>query len=235
MKSALYVLVLSLTLSNINAQKTYDARINEKEILTPAPNKGPKIDGPKIYGVRPGKKFVCRIPCQGERPIEFKVKGLSKGLILDSEKGIISGVVPLEIGQNKMIFVAENEHGKDSCQLKLIIGDKIALTPPTGWNSLGGQMLTVTDETIRKAADVFVENGFADVGFQYISIDDCWMKIRESDFKTRPEIQEFRILVDRASIEIFCNGGEKALFLPIAMDRENKYLEFSTNGRTAKI
>ena len=52
---------------------------------------------------------------------------------------------------------------------------------------------------------------------------------------SKGEIQEFRILVDRASIEIFCNKGEKALFLPIAMDRENKYLEFSTNGGSAEI
>ncbi|MCP4313646.1 MAG: alpha-galactosidase [Bacteroidetes bacterium] len=190
MKSALYILILLLALNNINAQKSYDARINDKEVLTPAASEEPKINGPKIYGVRPGKKFIYRIPCQGERPIEFKVKGLSQGLILDSENGIISGVVPMETGPYKMVFVAENEHGKDSCQFKLIIGDKIALTPPTGWNSWGGQMLTVTDETIRKAADVFVENGFADVGFQYISIDDCWMKIRESDFKTRPEIHK---------------------------------------------
>jgi fructan beta-fructosidase len=52
---------------------------------------------------------------------------------------------------------------------------------------------------------------------------------------TKGDLHEFRILVDRASIEIFCNGGEKALFLPIAMDRENRKLEFSTNGSTAEI
>jgi len=188
MKSTLYVLVLALALNNINAQKRYDARINEKEILTPAPGKEPKINGPKIYGVRPGKKFIYRIPCQGERPIKFSVEGLTKGLILDADKGIITGIVPVETGQYKMTFTAENEHGIDSRQFNLKIGEKIALTPPAGWNSWGGQMLTVTDEMIRRAADVFVEKGFADVGFQYISIDDCWMKVRESDFKIRPEI-----------------------------------------------
>ena len=52
---------------------------------------------------------------------------------------------------------------------------------------------------------------------------------------SKGEVQEFRILVDRASLEIFCNGGEKALFLPIAIDKENKKLEFSTNGGAAKI
>ena len=52
---------------------------------------------------------------------------------------------------------------------------------------------------------------------------------------TEGDLHEFRILVDRASIEIFCNGGEIALFLPIDMNREDRKLEFSTSGSTAEI
>lgn len=47
---------------------------------------------------------------------------------------------------------------------------------------------------------------------------------------TKGEIQEFRILVDRVSIEIFCNKGEKALVIPVALDQGNRKLEFSTLG-----
>jgi alpha-galactosidase len=108
MKRIFYLIALTFFLNNINAQQAYDARISEKEILTPVPNNEPKINGPKIYGVRPGKKFIYRIPCQGERPLKFKVTGLPKGLILDAKKGMISGVVPIEKGQNNMTFVAEN-------------------------------------------------------------------------------------------------------------------------------
>ena len=125
MKRFFYIITLTLFLNNINAQQTYDARISEKEILTPIPNNEPRINGPKIYGVRPGKEFIYRIPCLGERPIKFKVNGLPKGLVLDVEKGIISGVVPMEKGQNKMTLVAENKHGKDSREFKLMVGDKV--------------------------------------------------------------------------------------------------------------
>jgi sucrose-6-phosphate hydrolase SacC (GH32 family) len=52
---------------------------------------------------------------------------------------------------------------------------------------------------------------------------------------TRGEIQEFRILVDRASVEIFCNKGEKALFIPAALDPTNRKLEFSTSGGKVEI
>ena len=66
------------------AAETYDARIAEKEILTPAPPAAPRINGPGVYGARPNKQFLYRIPCQGERPIRFDVKGLPDGLTLDS-------------------------------------------------------------------------------------------------------------------------------------------------------
>jgi sucrose-6-phosphate hydrolase SacC (GH32 family) len=55
------------------------------------------------------------------------------------------------------------------------------------------------------------------------------------DLLSNEDLQKFRILVDRASIELFCNGGERALFLPVAMDRENRGLAFSTDGKKVEI
>ena len=156
--------------------ETYDARIGNKEILTPAPCPGPRINGPKVCGVRPGRKFVYRIPCQGKRPVHFQVENLPAGLKLDAKKGIITGVTPSEKGDYPMDFTAQNKHGKESRSFKLIVGDKLGLTPPTGWNSWGGHMVDVSDTVMRKAADIFVEKGLADVGFQYVGIDDCWMR-----------------------------------------------------------
>ena len=76
------------------AYATYDARIREKEILTPAPAAGPRINGPKVYGAHPGKKFIYRIPCQGQRPIRFAVNALPADLKLDANEGILTGEVP---------------------------------------------------------------------------------------------------------------------------------------------
>lgn len=190
MKNFLCLFVLIFTISITHAQKVYDARIGEKEILTPLPNQEPKINGPKLYGVRPGKKFVYRIPCQGMRPIKFEIQGLPGQLTLDAEKGIITGIVPEDKGEYAMTVIASNKHGKVSREFKLVVGENIALTPPTGWNSWGGHMLLITDEIMRKTADIFVEKGFADVGFQYISIDDCWMKTSKESFEARNDFKK---------------------------------------------
>ncbi|MBD0777835.1 alpha-galactosidase [Maribacter sp. ANRC-HE7] len=190
MKKLLCLFILVLTLSNGHAQRVYDARIGGKEILTPLPNKEPRINGPKVYGARPGKEFVFRIPCQGERPMKFEIVGLTNQLILDTDKGIITGNVPEGKGEYPMRITASNKYGKVSREFKLVVGDKLALTPPTGWNSWGGHMLMVTDGIMRKTADVFVEKGFADVGFQYISIDDCWMKTSKESFEARKDYKK---------------------------------------------
>jgi alpha-galactosidase len=166
---------------------SYDARIADKEILTPPPPATPRINGPALYGARPNKQFVFRIPTQGERPMKFGVKGLPAGLTLDADQGIITGVTPGMNGDHAMTFVAKNSHGEASFPFKLVVGDKLALTPPVGWNSWGGHMLTVTDEVMRKAADLIVDKGLADVGFQYVSIDDCWMRIDPGKFAARDE------------------------------------------------
>ncbi len=179
-------MVLSFT-SFSPADEVYDSRIGEREILTPVAPKAPRINGAAIYGARPSKKFVLRIPTQGERPIRFEVTGLPEGLVLDAEHGILSGVTPEKPGDYPMTFLATNGHGKDERKFKLVIGNKTALTPPTGWNSWGGHMLMVSDKVMRKAADLMVEKGLADVGFQYVSIDDCWMRISPENFAARNE------------------------------------------------
>ncbi len=176
---------LSLGFGQIVAAETYDARIQDKEILTPVPAKAPRINGPKVHGARPGKAFLYRIPTQGERPMQFAVSGLPAGLQLDAGNGILTGVTPAKPGDYTMNFTAKNGHGEASHPFQLVVGDKLALTPPTGWNSWGGQMVNVNDAVMRKAADLFVERGLADVGFQYLGIDDCWMRLTQEMYEKR--------------------------------------------------
>lgn len=173
----LFILSFSLNAQDRIKKNQYDARTAEWEILTPPTSESPRINGPQIYGAKAGKQFIYRIPCEGLRPIHFVVSNLPEGLKLDKEKGIISGITPNKEGNYNMIFEAINEKGSASREFKLVIGEKIALTPPMGWNSWGGYMLQVSDDVMRRATDFIVNKGLADVGFQYISIDDCWMRI----------------------------------------------------------
>ncbi len=177
--------LLSATTSIV--AEPYDARIGKSEILTPAAPSTPRINGPVLYGAHPGKQFIYRIPTQGERPIRFEAQGLPDSLKLDAETGIITGITPAKKGDYPMTITAKNRHGEVSRKFRLVVGDKLALTPPTGWNSWGGYMLFVSDDVIRKTADLMVSKGLADVGFQYVGIDDCWMRISPENFAQRTE------------------------------------------------
>ena len=144
------------------------------EMLTPRPKPAPRLNGPLVYGCRPGNPFLYRIPCQGDRPIHFSVKGLSKGLKLDPETGIITGITPQK-GEYEVVIQAKNSKGADKRKFKIMAGEKLALTPPMGWNHWYAHYDRITDKMIREAADVMVSSGMADVGYQYVNIDDCWM------------------------------------------------------------
>jgi alpha-galactosidase len=146
----------------------------EAVILTPKPGPKPRINGPTVYGCRPGHPFLYRIPAQGVRPVQFSARGLPAGLMLDSTSGIITGTTPAR-GEYRVTFRAKNQHGSDQRAFKIVSGDTLALTPPMGWNHWYTHYDRITDKLMREAADVMVSSGMADVGYQYVDIDDCWM------------------------------------------------------------
>ena len=65
----------------------------EKVVLTPKPAATPRINGPRVFGVRPGHPFLYTIPATGERPMEFAVSSLPPGLKIDTKTGRITGVL----------------------------------------------------------------------------------------------------------------------------------------------
>ena len=149
----------------------------KKVILTPVPPKEPRINGPKIYGVRPGSPFLYRIPCTGVRPIQFAAVGLPPGLELDEDSGIIRGSIEDRSARTYLTdLVAVNTAGRAQREFRIVVGDTLALTPPMGWNSWYIHYNRVTQSHMETAAEVMVSSGMADAGYQYVNIDDCWMK-----------------------------------------------------------
>lgn len=147
----------------------------EKIILTPKPGPGPRIHGPKIYGCRPGKPFLYRIPCTGQRPMRFTAANLPASLKLDPASGIIRGQAPSARGEYPVKLKARNARGSAERTFKIVVGDTLALTPPMGWNHWYTHYTRITDQLMREAADVMISSGMADAGYQYVNIDDCWM------------------------------------------------------------
>jgi alpha-galactosidase len=154
--------------------RTVNAPAEKKVILTPKAPRTPRINGPKVYGCRPGHPFIYRIPTTGERPMQFTADGLPACLRLDTATGIITGNAPAR-GTHTVTFRAKNRAGSASREFKIVSGDTLALTPSMGWNHWYAHYDRVTDVMMREAADVMVRTGMADVGYSYVNIDDCWM------------------------------------------------------------
>ncbi|MCC6489813.1 MAG: NPCBM/NEW2 domain-containing protein [Candidatus Hydrogenedentes bacterium] len=149
-------------------------------ILTPKPGPAPRINGPGVYGCRPGNPFLYRVPTTGVRPIAFTCDNLPASLSLNTEMGIIVGTAP-ERGTYEVMLRAKNHHGEASRSFRIVSGDTLALTPPMGWNHWYAHYNRITNAMMREAADIMVSSGMADVGYQFVSIDDCWMNAEEYD------------------------------------------------------
>jgi alpha-galactosidase len=160
------------------------APAEEAVLLTPPAPAEPRINGPKVYGVRPGSPFLYRIPATGRRPIQFNARGLPDGLTLDADAGIISGRVA-QAGTYRVTLTATNAAGEAVREFRITAGNQLALTPPMGWNSWYIHYHRVSDRVMRQAADQMIDTGMADYGYRYVNIDDCWMvKVGSND----PEI-----------------------------------------------
>lgn len=154
-------------------------------LLTPKAGPAPRINGPLLYGARPGHPFLYRIPTQGTRPMMFVAAGLPATLKLDPTTGIITGLTPPR-GEYALTLTAKNGAGQATRPLKLVSGDTLSLTPQMGWNHWYAHYNRVTDVMMREAADILLRTGMAEVGYDYVNIDDCWMNA-EADAKRKPD------------------------------------------------
>lgn len=140
----------------------------------------PRLNSPLRYGSRTNNDFYLPIACVGQRPLSFSAEGLPEGLRINSDTGIISGKVKKEAEYHILIKV-ENVHGKDSRELKIVIGETLALTPPLGWSSWNCFGSKIDDLKIKTAAQSMVSSGMAAHGYTYINIDDGWQGERGGD------------------------------------------------------
>lgn len=158
------------------AGRSADGSDYATELAPVAPwNEGkPAINGSDVYGASPGKEFLYSIPTVGERPIRFSADNLPAGLALDAEKGLIRGKAQNK-GEYSVVLTAENNQGRCSKTLKLVIDDNaIALTPPMGWNSWNCCRLGIDDAKIRAIGNGMVSSGLAAYGYAFVNMDSGW-------------------------------------------------------------
>jgi alpha-galactosidase len=164
-------------------------------ILTPKAGPAPRINGPKIVGVRPGHALLFTIPVTGERPINYSADNLPKGLSLDAKTGRITGSIS-KPGEYRVTLHAKNKTGQANRAFRIVVGESIALTPPMGWNSWNIYATKVTQELVAANARAMVSSGLIDHGWSYMNVDDVWQGKRGGtlnailpDSSTFPDMQ----------------------------------------------
>jgi alpha-galactosidase len=160
---------------------TVEVNASQPEIRTPKPPSTPRINGPSVFGVRPGHPFLYRIPATGDRPMQFSVDELPSGLKVDAQTGQIAGSLT-DTGEHIVTLRAKNAKGSDEKKFKIVVGETIALTPPMGWNSWNAYHASVTGENVIHAAHAMASSGLINHGWTYINIDDAWQKERGGPF-----------------------------------------------------
>ena len=182
--SGVGVMPLSIALGVFAAQ--FAVCEQGSDLRTPKAPDTPQLHGPKVSGVHPGHPFLYRIPCTGKRPITFSALQLPPSLKLDRQSGIITGNAPERAGTYAVTLQASNALGTDRREFKIVVGERIGLTPQMGWNDWYTHYDHVTDRDIRAAAAAMIASGMADYGYQYVDIDDAWARKPGS---TDPDLQ----------------------------------------------
>jgi alpha-galactosidase len=130
-----------------------------------------------VFGVRPGSPLLFTVPATGERPLTFSVEALPEGVQFDAKTGRLTGVIRKQ-GEYRVTLTARNAKGEARRELRLVVGPRIALTPPMGWNSWNCWGRNVDAAKISAAAKAMAESGLINHGWTYITVDDAWQGTR---------------------------------------------------------
>ncbi len=133
----------------------------------------PQINSPEFFGVRTAKRFFYTVPVSGSRPMEIIVKNLPKGVSFDNKLGVISGRISKN-GSYQIKIVATNKIGVVSKPFAIVVGDKLALTPPMGWSSWYSYGRKAKESDILKTAQLMKHYGLDQYGWSILEIDDPW-------------------------------------------------------------
>lgn len=105
--------------------------------------------------------------------MKFSADGLPPGLTLNSNTGVITGTVQKR-DSYRVQLVVRNSLGTAHRGFTIVVGDKLALTPPMGWSSWYMAYDNISDQLIRRQADALVSSGLTNHGYSYVDIDDGW-------------------------------------------------------------
>lgn len=97
------------------------------------------------------------------------------------------------VNSNKLLLTSRFNKIYDTSnygQFQLFNG--LAQTPQMGWNSWNFFACNINETVIKETADALISTGLADLGYDYVNIDDCWSKEkRDSKDQLVPDPKTF--------------------------------------------
>lgn len=125
------------------------------------------------------------------------VEGLPAGLTFDARRKLVQGVIPTE-GTYHYTLTATTSLDTLVQKITLIVtSNMVSPTPAMSWISWNVYDYKVNEEKILRTADNLKRLGLADLGWNYIVIDDAWQagndnsKHREKDGTPKPDPTKF--------------------------------------------
>jgi hypothetical protein len=132
----------------------------------------PEFHCPQIVGTYPRTPFLLCLAATGQRPLNFSVNHLPRGLSLDPQTGIITGTLRRR-GKYVFTATARNSAGTATTKIKIVCGNTLALTPPMGWNSYDAFGDSVRESEVLSNA-LWLKRNLQPLGWDTIVVDFRW-------------------------------------------------------------
>jgi len=186
---------ISVTMYNAHAE-TGDARGASRPLT---------VVSADVVGIRPGTPFLHLVGVSNRTPdLRFSAKGLPKGIQINRKTGVLSGAAPAEPGTYDVALSVRGSDSEARADLRIVVGDALALTPPMGWNSWNSFEAEISEAVIYEIAGALERSGLRDAGYVYINLDDHWADINRELIVYENNIRaEWRMTADK---ERFPNG-----------------------------
>ncbi|MFJ4828510.1 NPCBM/NEW2 domain-containing protein [Streptomyces sp. NPDC088747] len=108
--------------------------------------------------------------------------------------GALAAGMLCTVGLAAPALAAPGENPVVAGDLSQAVDDGLALTPPMGFNNWNSTHCRpeFDEDMVKGIADIFVEKGLKEAGYQYVNLDDCWaLPSRDANGKLVPDPARF--------------------------------------------
>lgn len=165
---------------------------------------------------RPGVRFMHKVRT-ADAAATVVVKHLPRGLKWNARRQLVEGIVK-KAGEYTYEAVVSKDGRKTTETIHLTVSDSLQMPRPfMGWISWNSVQSEVSEDIVRRVADLFIEKGLKDCGWNTIVMDDWWHATeRAADGRPQPNAERFPNGVKAASDYVHSRGLRFGIYTDVA-------------------